>query len=160
MRNRFANNRIYRWSLLIQEFSFTIKHRPGRENVTADALTRNKQVELEKGNNFMIGLNVLSDEQSLYTIKNVIESQKYLKQLKNIARASTHKGYSMKGNILIKTIMNEEKYVIHDSLALDIINDLHKHFGHIGIRKTWMIFRESFFCKNDLSLTKMIISLS
>lgn len=159
MSNRFANNRIYRWSLLIQEFSFTIKHRPGRENITADALTRNKQVGLEKGNNFMIGLNVLSDEQSLYTIKNVIESQEYLEPLKNIVRASVHKGYSMKGNILIKTIMNEEKYVIHDSLALDILNDLHKHFGHIGVRKTWMIFRENFFCKNDLPLTKRIISL-
>lgn len=38
---RFDNARLTRWALKLQEFSYTVKHRPGKANANADALSRN-----------------------------------------------------------------------------------------------------------------------
>ncbi len=37
---RDMNNKLLRWSLVLQDFSFTIDHIPGRQNVVADQLSR------------------------------------------------------------------------------------------------------------------------
>lgn len=37
----WGNGRIYRWHSKLQEYSFTVKHKPGRENYVADELSRN-----------------------------------------------------------------------------------------------------------------------
>ena len=46
MRNKDNSNKLMRWSLKIQEYDIEIKHRKGKENKVADALSRN----LEKDN--------------------------------------------------------------------------------------------------------------
>ena len=38
------------------------------------------------------------------------------------------------------------------------MNDLHKRFGHMGIRKTWKIFRENFYSQNDITIAKNCIN--
>lgn len=158
MKNRFANNRIYRWSLLIQEYSFTIKHRPGVDNVTADALTRNRPIDTDKADTFMVTLNTLSHEHSLYSYTQVHNSQAHLQELRHKLSTQAHRGLSIKNNFIIKTIGTDEKFVIHIDLATDIIRDLHLTYGHIGVRKTWMVFRENYYCFKDLQLTKQVIS--
>lgn len=159
MKNRFANNRIYRWSLLIQEYSFTIKHRPGRLNITADALTRNRQTDKNNTNTFTVALNTLSHTNNLYSYNKVIHSQAQLQELKHkiLTTSHTYRGFTIKNNFIIKTILNEEKFVIDESLAAEILLDLHNQYGHIGIRKTWLIFRENYYCKRDLSLAKDLL---
>lgn len=158
MKNKFANNRIYRWSLLIQEFSFTIMHRPGKENITADALTRNKLIDKHENKTYTIALNLLSQTEPLYAQENILESQDVLTDLRQILEErNMYKGCSIKNEYIIKTIQNEEKYVIHEDLTKVIISDLHHRFDHVGVRKTWLIFRENFYCKHDYQLTKRVI---
>jgi hypothetical protein len=41
MNNKNNSSRLMRWSIKMQEFNFEIKHRPGRLNCAADALSRN-----------------------------------------------------------------------------------------------------------------------
>ena len=60
MNNRFTNNRIYRWSLLLQEYTFKIKHIPGKTNITADSLSRMGEKEVIKPNTYLIALNQFS----------------------------------------------------------------------------------------------------
>ena len=38
-RRKIKNNKIYCWRLEVASFSYTIKFRPGRDNVAADAFT-------------------------------------------------------------------------------------------------------------------------
>ena len=42
--NKNNNARITRWFLTLQDFKFTVEHRPGRENKIADALSRRDEV--------------------------------------------------------------------------------------------------------------------
>lgn len=36
--------------------------------------------------------------------------------------------------------------------------DLHIKYVHIGIRKTWKIFRENYYAKNDITITKTCLN--
>lgn len=158
MKNRFANNRIYRWSLLIQEFSFDIRHRPGKENITADALTRNRQTDKDALNTYIVALNLLSPTNTLYSEQQILDSQSTLTELVDILnKTPTYKGYSVKNGYIIKTITTQEKYVLGRDLTEIILKDLHKRYGHIGSRKTWLIFRENFYAKNDYEIAKKLI---
>ncbi|KAK9702317.1 RNase H-like domain found in reverse transcriptase [Popillia japonica] len=47
-KSRFTNSRLYRWSILIQEYDFNITHRRGTNNITADSLTRKDVQEMVK----------------------------------------------------------------------------------------------------------------
>lgn len=157
LNNRFANNRIYRWSLLIQEFSFSIRYRPGKENITADALTRKEQADMGKSS-FMVALNLCSSTQVLYSETKIKESQEKLIKLKeSLISKGKYRGLMIKDDFIIKMYNNNELYVIQQKLAEQIIKDLHTRFGHIGIRKSWMIFRENYYSKNDLQITKSVI---
>lgn len=158
MNNRFANNRIYRWSLLIQEYSFDIKHRPGKENVTADAFSRNTLPSTTKPNQFIVALNSFSPVNMLYSESQVFESQKKLTHIRqNIQRKQIHQGYIMKDSFIKKKILDDELYALDPEYTKTIVKDLHIRYGHIGVRKTWLIFREHFYAEKDLKIIKQMV---
>lgn len=160
MKNRFANSRIYRWSLLIQEYSFKIQHRPGKENITADALTRNRESNLQNPDTFVVALNQLLSMEELYNVNEILQSQERLTNLQQVLRErQMYRGYSIRQNFIIKTIDGQELYVIDCEMTNKIIFDLHTHYGHVGVRKTWLIFRENFYSQKDLQITKNVISM-
>lgn len=158
MHNRFANNRIYRWSLLLQEYKFIIKHIRGKNNVTADALSRMHESKIIKPNTFLIALNHLKETIGIYSDTQMRESQNKLTNLREKVQENNYKGYELKDDIIIKRIGEQELYVIGEDLTTQICNDLHVRFGHTGIRKTWTIFRENYYCKYDIRLFKQIIN--
>lgn len=62
------------------------------------------------------------------------------------------------GEIHIKNLGESELYFISEKLASEILKILHIDYGHVGIRKTWLIFRENYISNHDLNLTKKIVS--
>lgn len=159
MNNRFANNRIYRWTLLIQEFSFDIKHRPGKDNVTADALTRNTLPNIQDPHEFIIALNRLTMTDGLFTETNVLRSQENLTHIRQILQTrDMYRGHILKDEIIIKLINDDELYVIDTDLTERIVQNLHITYGHIGVRKTWLVFRENFYAEKDLKIIKNVIN--
>lgn len=158
MNNRFTNNRIYRWSLLLQEYNFTVKHIPGKTNITADALSRINEDKSIKPNTFLVALNKFRDLKGLYSEREILNSQQNLTELRNKINGGNYKGYQIKDQFIIKKFQDQELYVTDENLAKTIIKDLHIKFGHIGIRKTWKIFRENYYAKNDVSITKICLN--
>lgn len=159
MNNRFANNRMYRWALLISEFTFEIRHRSGKYNVTADALSRCHASQEEKPNTFLMALNKCLHNTGIYSLKEIKESNRRMEDLKiKIQNKQVYKGFFIKEDLIIKKIGDQELYVIDENLAIKILNDLHLKFGHVGIRKLWLIYRENYYTNKDLNLCKDIIS--
>lgn len=158
MNNRFSNNRIYRWSLLLQEYQLTIRHIPGKRNITADALSRINENERVKPNTFLVAMNRFSSLDGLYSRREIEESQERLVNLREKINIQNYRGYMVKEGFIIKMFDEQEVYVIDDKLTKKIIGDLHIRFGHSGIRKTWKMFRENFYAKYDITIAKSCIN--
>lgn len=159
MSHRFANSRIYRWSLLLQEYTFKIEHRKGRDNITADALSRKDQHLLTKPvGSYLVAMNLLIHQTGIYSLEEVKNSQITLLKSKEKLTSRDMKAYQLHNEIIIKNIQEKELYVISVDLAIKIVYDLHLRFGHLGIRKTWMIFRENYYARNDIGIIKNVIA--
>ncbi|KAK9681297.1 RNase H-like domain found in reverse transcriptase [Popillia japonica] len=44
MEHKFTNGRLYRWSILLAEYDFEIKYRPGKHMIAADVISRKNEV--------------------------------------------------------------------------------------------------------------------
>lgn len=157
---RFANNRIYRWSLLLNEYDFEICYLPGKNMIAPDILSR--QFTTTKPEDIVISnVNLKKYGPCSYAkIKNIQETNVYLQSLKELIQQhqGQYKGYFIKGNLIAKHIGRTQVYVLEPVYTSDIIRKLHLEYHHIGIRKTWLLFREAFYCKNDQKLIASIIS--
>lgn len=148
MNNRYANNRIHRWLLLLQEYDFEIRHIPGKSNMI-DALTR-EDGKLERENRkFRVGMNIIKDEKGLYSLQEIKQDQKRLEE-----REKSRSVY--KNNILIKRTGEKELYVVTKILGRKLLVDIHRKYGHIGSRKTLLVFRENYISKGDAAVAKQI----
>lgn len=97
------HNPIYRWSLLLQEFSFIITYRPGKYNVTADFPSRKDDINLRKPNEVLVALNHLKQKEGIYSQTAIVISQEEMIKLKEKVRnKTTYREYAMRENILIK----------------------------------------------------------
>ncbi|KAK9720154.1 Integrase zinc binding domain [Popillia japonica] len=157
LNKRINNNRIYRWSLFLNEYDFDMKHIPGKQMITADVLSRKYTIQ---PSNILIA-NVFLQRTGICAKKRVEENQRS-EEIQEIMRklhegTSRKKGYSVKDGMLLKQIGKSEVYVITKELATDIIRHIHNTYLHIGYRKCWLMFREAFFCKHDAKLIKEYI---
>lgn len=157
LKTNFSNRRIYRWTMLIQEYNFNITHRPGKENIMADALTR-KEV-IKSPNEVLVAVNQFKQNDGIYSLEYVIEKQgskEIVELIETVREVNRYKNYKVENNILIKEINGKELYVLSLEGIQEIAIDLHRKYGHCGARKLWLIFRENYFAKNDYKIIKLI----
>lgn len=148
MNNRYANNRIHRWLLLLQEYNFEIKHIPGESNMI-DALTREDGKVERENRKFKIGVNIIKEETGLYSKDEIIRDQRNL-------GVREKRRSQWKENVYIKEVEGREVYVVTRELGEKVLRDLHERYAHIGARKTWLIFRENYICQGDSAIIKFI----
>lgn len=149
LNNKFGNARIHRWSILLQEYNYEIKYVSGKTNVVSDALTRMDGENIKIKKEVKIGINIMRDEQGIFSKQEIIEDQINLKEKeKNRAK--------FKDSVWYKEIQGKELYLITKQLTIKIGKNLHEEYGHPGVRKLWMIFRENYISSNDLKIFKEI----
>lgn len=157
-RKEFLNNRLYRWALILQEYNFNIKHKPGKENVTADYFSRKLSTNKVQNKDVMLAIQQFtgSEELGRENFENMqgCEEITNLRNLVENQEDRMYKGYKIVQDLLIKQIGNEELIVLEKEFALQIIRHLHFQYGHIGARKLFLTFRETFFCENDYRIIK------
>lgn len=161
MKTKFTNNRIYRWSLLIQEYNFEIKHVKGKENIIADALSRKDNPENLKIKDILIAMNTFHSQEEPFTSKCVKECQKHVEFVElreKLKLNQIYKGFCFKNGYIIKILNNNELYFINEKMTSEICLRLHIKFGHMGIRKTWLMYRENYFAKKDIKIIKKVIN--
>lgn len=148
MNNKYANNRIHRWILLLQEYDFEIRHIPGKSNVV-DAFTREDGNIVRENRKFKVGVNIMKGRTGIYSLKEIILDQKDLEDKQKIRS-------EWKNNVYVRREQGRELYVITKRLGSKIMKDLHEKYGHVGAKKTWLIFRENYICPKDLTIIKTI----
>lgn len=150
LNNKYGNNRIHRWALLLQEYKFEIKYVPGRLNVVPDSITRMEESSRNNGKQVKIGVNILKETEELFSSQRIKNDQRNLSE--------RDKERALNDNDIYYKIINEnELYLITKDLAQEILKKLHERYGHIGSRKTWLVFRENYIAKGDVAIIKNII---
>lgn len=151
MNNRFLNHRIHRGALLLQEYDFEVRYIKGKENVVADALTRDESFGTRGKKKLQIGVNIFKNKEGVFSENEVKTDQS------KISIEKFRKCIKL-GDIYIKKMGEDELYYISQELTIKIMKILHEKYGHGGVRKTWMIFRENYYSETDLSIAKRVIS--
>ena len=123
--------------LYLSQYNFKIIYKKGKENIEADALSRNPILEsFENEDDCLKLLNMIQLEkivQDQTMIKNEIEKEKHIKK---------------EGNINFKFMNDRKRIYVSEEFGLDLINKIHKFYGHIGNKQIAEKLRPCYYFKN------------
>lgn len=105
----------------------------------------NSKVQFKSPRDVMVAMNQFKNEESLYSIRRVIDIQNQLEY--QDPRNRTQENEACKGSKLINNIKVKqiEVYLIDRENTKNIAQVIHIKYGHIGIIKVWLIFCENYF---------------
>lgn len=102
--------------------------------------------EEERKDQVKSGINILKQEEWIFSKNNIIKDQNNLTE--DMSRAN------FKQNVWNKRYKGHELYVICENLTRKVAMELHKNYGHPRIRKTWIINMENYITNNDYKIIK------
>lgn len=137
LKKKDLNTRVARWVLFLQDYSYTIEHRPGDKMKHTDALSRAPYVAVITPIRDSI-IKAQETDDKLLAIMEVIKSQK------------TYQDYLMMNGALYKG--EEQQLVIPRKMEQEIIKRAHEN-GHFGKKKTTELISKDYYIEN---LTKKV----
>jgi len=131
--------RVARWALLLEEFSYIIEHRPGKNMTHVDALSRYPLPQCMLVNTHKDGL--------LARLEKAQQSDADVKKIFHLAKAQKIDGYAIRGDILFKEIDGDLRIVVPTSLRSQIIRQAHER-GHFSVMKTEALINKEYWIPN------------
>ena len=107
--------------VFLSQFSFRIIYQPGKENVEADALSRNPVLEWFENEEIIRTTNLI-------TRKELEEDQ--------WANRDLDKKLLRKHKVLFKVKNGKKRVILSEELGAELIRRVHHEFGHIGAKAT------------------------
>ena len=143
------SGRLARWSLRLQEFDFSIRHKSGKKHLDADGLSRGPVVEGQLEDTDY-------DPITITTLKLLnFDDDGYIKKIKNLlinkVKNSIGENFKIDAEMLYKRnpspIGEEWLLVIPESNKKSIMEEFHDQptSGHLGIKKTLDKIKRRFF---------------
>lgn len=120
--------RLFRWSLKLSMFDYTVEYQKGSTNIEADMLSRNPI------SHFITPISLLLEADE------IIEKQKE----DNVCG----KNFKTEKGIIIVRKKGYKKIVVPFSLRRKILNQAHEKFGHPGIQKMLNIISPNYYWSN------------
>ena len=174
----YHNSRLIRWSLLLQQFSFSVVYCRGSENIVADFLSRNPEGRfLEENENVILMATIHQFCQPIYQkikensliifalnsetitlksiVKNLAKKQNDDKNIKLILEKIRHKKqikgeYVVYNEILFHKEKKDENWriVVPESIKRQLIEKTHEKLGHPGVYKTVAFLRRYYYWRS------------
>lgn len=169
LKGKTDNLKLDRWSLEVQGRNIQVEHIPGYKNKAADCLSRLPFVVRKRNDNPLkdedTSVNVtqvdnditccpvcevdLTDTKSLQQEdRHCIRIAKQIADPKSRFHERESYGYDDKGILYHVNIENGKEYkatVVPKVLVKTVLNEMHDHFGHFGVGKTYSLIKRYYY---------------
>lgn len=170
----YNNSRLIRWSLLLQQYCYTVSHCRGTDNIMADFLSRNPAGRFHEGidEKLMIGLLnrftfphqndetvplvIMALHKQDHTLKKILKNLEKLqledeycsKIMKNI-KTRIANGFEIYEHVLFHSEKRNENYriVMPMSITNKLVAYVHSKLGHPGVFKTFTYVKRFYYWK-------------
>jgi transposase InsO family protein len=143
MNKKDLSTRVARWALLLEEFNYSIIHRPGMQMKHCDALSRNP-------------IAMIVQNEFFGKLRKAQERDDQLRAIMKILHDQPYEGYLIDKNLLYKEENGQNLLVIPTGMQEQIIKNAHEN-GHFASKKTSeLISREYYIPKLENKIKKVI----
>lgn len=141
---RDVTPRVGRWWMALQEYDFTIEHRPGNKMIHVDALSRNPvEINSVKYSDWVCGLQALDEDTQL------IKTQ--------IDQGTAETCYTIVEDKVCRIIDGENKILIPKCSRWKIVQMYHDENGHPGWERTLDAIRKTYWFKDMKNFVKKFV---
>ncbi|UYV80704.1 hypothetical protein LAZ67_19001449, partial [Cordylochernes scorpioides] len=147
LKKKDLTTRVARWALLLEEYDYTIEHRPGSGMKHVDALSRNP-----------VSMMIQTDTHTLVEkIRNAQGRDPLIKALLVIVKEKqVYDGYFEENNLLWKEVEGDRTLVIPKGMEIEIIKLAHEE-GHFGVQKNFEMLKKEYYITDLKSKIKKYI---
>lgn len=121
---------------MLEEFDYTIEHRPGKSMTHVDALSRNPLPSCLVVDECEAGL--------MARLRRAQGEDGELRLLIGAVERSETDGYLMRGGILYKEVDGDVRLVVPRLMQMQIIRRAHEQ-GHFGVNKTEVLVKRNYW---------------
>ena len=148
MRKKDLCVRIARWALLLQEFNYTIEHRPGKSMRHIDTLNCNP----------LATCMIISEcsEDLTYYFKIPQQEDGNLKRIVSFVEDNKTKDYIIRGGLLFKDCDGNIKLVVPKSMTRQVIRSAHER-AHFSVAKTTAIVNRDYWISDAKAIIQKIV---
>lgn len=140
--------RVARWALALEEFQYTIEHRPGKSMVHVDALSRNPLPSCLVIDECDAGLTA--------RLRRAQREDEDLKEKLDEARQGQLDGYVAQGGLLYKDDGDELRLVVPKTMQQQIIRKAHER-GHFAVGKTEDLVKSDYWIPGIRSKVEKVV---
>ena len=131
MEKKDLGTRVARWAMFLEEFDYSIEHRPGVKMKHVDALSRRPIME-------MASLGIVAQ------VKRCQDEDGEIRAIKEILKTASYQDYVMKNDILYRFVKGRELLVIPSAMQEAIIRQVHER-GHFATVRTEKELEQNYF---------------
>lgn len=128
--------RVARWALLLEEFGYSIEHRPGKNMAHVDALSRAPLPRC-----------LVVDECEEGLMKRLRRAQREdgdLRKILNAVERDEVDDYALRGGVLYKNTDSDIRVIVPRAMWRQVIRKAHEQ-GHFGITKTETLLKRDYW---------------
>lgn len=130
---------VARWALLLEEFRYSMEHRPGKSMAHVDALSRNPLPTCLVIDESDAGLTA--------RLRKAQEEDEGVRRLRDLTLRGQARDYTVRGNLLFKESNGDLQLVVPRKMQTQTIRRAHER-GHFSVNKTESLVRSDYWTPN------------
>lgn len=145
LQKKEINPKILRWSLELQNYSYTIDHRSNKQMTHADCLSRNSVLILQD-NSFERNLSIKQAQD-----KDICEIRDSLERAES-------KFFELRNGLVYRKQNKKSLFYVPKCMEQSVLHNYHDELGHIGINKTLELILRTYWFPNLKDKIKSYVS--